>query len=168
LRRRGGVAWVRPSERKCAAISVCYAKLGLARVVLHERSVPAESSALDSEIASPAVSPLDLRAQAASEARLLVQVEPGLSRDRAVELRPTDDSAVEQDLAELFPALGLVEQRFVELAALDNAVYHEYRPQQGPVAAVLVHVLPPIVVPRAVLARDPTMPAAIGKRNPPF
>src|SRR5262249_42519211 len=116
--------------------------LVLARVVLHERSVPVEGPALDLEIAPQLVPPLDRRAQAASEACFLVQVDPGLTGNRAIELRPTDDAAVDQDLAELLAAPRLSQQRIVELATLDSALVHEYRPQQGPDAAVPVHVLP--------------------------
>ena len=88
--------------------------------------------------------PLDSRTEAASVARFLNQVEAGLSGDRAVELRPTDDAAVDQDLAQLLAGHDLVEQRVDELIVLDNALIHEYRPQQGSIAAVLVHVLPPL------------------------
>ena len=86
----------------------------------------APSSALDSKIAPPAMPSLDRRAQAASEACFFVEVDLGLSRDRAVELRPTDEAAVDQDLAELLPALGLIQEGLVELAALDNALCHKY------------------------------------------
>jgi hypothetical protein len=75
--------------------------------------------------------PLDRRPQAASEARLLVQVEPGLPGNRAVELRPTDDAPVDQDLAELFSALGLVEQRLVELAVSTTPCVTSTDPSKG-------------------------------------
>src|SRR5262249_29793167 len=78
-----------------------------------------------------------------------------------------DRAPVEQDLTELLSVLGLIHERLVELVALDDPLCHEHRPQQGPVAAVLVHVHPPCCTPfrAAVTLESKDAPGSPGAKS---
>src|SRR5262245_874467 len=95
------------------------------------------------EVAPPAVPALDRGAEAGTESGLLVDLAAALLRNRPIELGPADEAVPDEQLSQPLAGLLLSSQSLVEDAAFDRSLLHENRSQQGPVAAVVVHVSPP-------------------------
>jgi hypothetical protein len=85
---------------------------------------------------------LDRSAEAGSEARFLVDLGAALLRHGSVELRPADEAEPDEKLSQALAGLCLSPQSLVEGAAVNRSLGYENRPQQGSVAAMVVHVLP--------------------------
>ena len=86
---------------------------------------------------------LDRGAEPGTETSLLVEAYARLRRDRPIELGPTDDAEVDEDLSEPLSAQNLGLERVVELRALNRTLLDEHRPEQGLYTAVVLHVLLP-------------------------
>jgi hypothetical protein len=113
----------------------------------------------------------DRRAKSRSVSRLHVENDARLAGHRSIELGPTDQAEIDEGLAKAFTRLGLRPERVVDFGSVDRALVDEHRPQQGSIAAVVVHVLPPCdVVPRCPLcelrAAHPRMICDEEKWNP--
>ena len=80
---------------------------------------------------------------ARAEPRLFVELGAGLKRDRPVELRHADEPELEEGLSQPLPRISLNRQSFVDVFPGDCSLFHEHRPEHGPVAAVVVHVYSP-------------------------
>jgi hypothetical protein len=81
------------------------------------------------EIAPPAVPALDRRAEAGSEARLLIQLGARLASHCSIEFRLTDEAEPDEKLSQPLAGLCLSPQSLVEDAAVNRSLCHENRPQ---------------------------------------
>ena len=73
----------------------------------------------------------DRGAEARSISRLHVEHDSGLPGDRAIELRPTDQTEIEKSLAERPTRLGLSRERAVDIGTVDRPSAMRTAPSKG-------------------------------------
>ena len=97
----------------------------------------------------------DRGAEARSVSRFHVEHDAGLPGHRPIELGSTDQTEIDEGLAEALTHLGLGCERAVDIGTVDSTFRDEHSPEQRSIAADVVHVLPPLMSNRGLLSGAP-------------